>query len=212
MNKYYFASFALIIIAGIMGLYFYPQMPAIMPSHWNIAGEIDGYTPKSTALFLMPILSVLMLLLFMWFPKADPKQENVAHNQPYYEKVVLLIIAFLFYIYCLTLLASLGYKFDMGKVMVPGLGILFFAIGKQMENIKPNWFFGIRTPWTIHSPEIWEKTHRIGSRLFQALGIVLFCFGMIWPIISFNLLMVFIIALLVWSFAYPYLLWKRTRK
>jgi len=208
MNKFYTASLIIIALAIGIGIYLYPNMPAQMPSHWNIAGEIDGYSSKTTALFIMPIISIIMLLLMMWFPKADPKQENIAYNKPFYERVVFAIILFLFLINCLTLLVSLGYEIKVTSVIVPALGLLFFFIGKQMENIKPNWFFGIRTPWTIHSPEIWEKTHKIGSKIFRAFGIVLFCFGFLYPVLSFAILIAFIITILIWSFAYPYILWK----
>ncbi|HNZ84001.1 MAG TPA: SdpI family protein [Candidatus Pacearchaeota archaeon] len=208
MNKFYTASLIIIALAIGMGIYLYPVMPDLMPSHWNVAGEIDGYMPKTSALFIMPIISLIMLLLMMWFPKADPKQENIAHNKPFYEKVVFAIVLFFFLINCLTLAVSLGYKIKITSVMVPALGLLFFFIGKQMENIKPNWFFGIRTPWTIHNEEIWEKTNKMGSKLFRAFGILLFCLGFAYPVLSFSILIAFAITLLIWSFVYPYILWK----
>ena len=208
MNNYYLISFILILVSVAIGCYLYPTMPDIMPSHWNVAGEIDGYMPKMGALFIMPLVSIIMLLLMMWLPKADPKQENIAHNKPFYEKVVFAIVLFFFLTNCLTLAVSLGYKIKITSVMVPALGLLFFFIGKQMENIKSNWFFGIRNPWTIHDDEIWEKTNKAGSKLFKACGILLFCLGFFYPVISFSILITFAIMLLIWSFVYPYILWK----
>ena len=212
MDKYYIASFLLILAAVLAGFLLYPQMPSLMPNHWNAAGQVDAYAPKESALFVMPIIGFLMLLLFMWLPKADPKQDNVAFNKPYYQKVVFAIILFLFYIYGLTIANAAGFSFNMTQFLIPGMGFMFFILGKQMECIKPNWFFGIRVPWTIANDEVWYKTHRIGAKIFKAFGILMIGVGLAMPGYVSGLMMAFVIALLVFCFIYPYLLWRKLQK
>ncbi len=209
MNKYYLISFVLMAIAFVCGFYLYPTMPQLMPSHWGIDGKVDGYADKIFGLFLMPIMGFFLLLLLAWFPKADPKQENVKYNQKYYEKVVFIIILFLFYIYCLTITAALGYRPDIPRYVTIALGFMFYYIGVQMENIKPNWFFGIRTPWTIHDDEIWKKTHKKGGKFFGIFGITMVILGIWKPETAFYFLMICIVSLVFWSFAYPYKEWKK---
>ncbi len=209
MNKYYLISFALVAIAFACGFYLYPTMPQSMPSHWGIDGQVDDYADKTFGLFLMPFIGLCLLLLFAWFPKADPKQENVKYNQKYYEKVVFITILFFFYIYCLTITAALGYRPDIPRYISIALGFMFYYIGVQMENIKPNWFFGIRTPWTIHDDEIWKKTHKKGGKLFGIIGAAMIVLGIWKPAIAFYALLGLTFALLVWSIAYPYKEWRK---
>ena len=35
-----------------------------------------------------------------------------------------------------------------------------------MKNVKPNYFFGIRTPWTLANDEVWRKTHLLSSKIW----------------------------------------------
>ncbi len=212
ISKFYLFTFLLIIVSFAIGVYFYPQMPELMPTHWNMAGEIDAYSSKTTALFIMPIISLIMFLLFVWFPKADPKKDNVKFNQAYYERTVFSIMLFLFCVYIATIMIALGYKIDIGKVVVCGIGLLFILISRQIKDIKPNWFFGIRTPWTISNDIVWEKTHKIGAQLFKAFGLILFLFGLATPIMAIPILIAFCLALIIWSFLYPYLEWRKLQK
>jgi uncharacterized membrane protein len=208
-GKFFYGALALAILSVGVGYYFYPSLPATIPTHWNIAGEADSFSTKEAGLSIMPILSVCMMILFAWLPKADPKKENVKFNQPYYEITIFCIMLFLFALYCVTIAIPLGYNIDVGKFMVISMGIMFIVLGKQMEFIKSNWFFGIRTPWTISNDAIWTKTHRIGARLFNAFGIVLLIFGFIMPSLAIPILIAFSVALAVWSIVYPYMEWKK---
>lgn len=210
-GKFFYGAVALAILSVVVGYYFYPQLPTTIPVHWNMAGEVDRYATKEEGLMIMPIVSLIMILLFFWFPKADPNRENVKFNQPYYEKTVFAITLFLFVIYCATIAVPLGYNVDIGKFVTIGIGVLFIFLGNQLQTIKPNWFFGIRTPWTISNDAIWQKTHRIGARLFNAFGIVLILFGFIMPVVAIPILLAFAIALAVWSIIYPYLEWKKNK-
>lgn len=145
-----------------------------MASHWNAAGEIDDYMSKFWALYLMPFITVLMFLMFLVIPKIDPLKKNIEKFRVYFDWFVLLIIAFLFYIYLLTIAANLGYLFNMTTMILPAIGALFIYIGFLVENAKRNWFIGIRTPWTLSNEKVWNKTHKLGARLFKAVGVLTF--------------------------------------
>ena len=174
MTKTELAVFAIILISFVIGFYFYPQMPDKIASHWNAQDQVDGYMPKFWGLFLMPVISIGLLLLFMLIPKIDPLKKNIEKFRKYYNWFVLLIIIFLFYIYLLTVLWNIGFRFAMSQMMLPSLGILFYYIGILLENAKRNWFIGIRTPWTLSSDKVWDKTHKIGSKLFKIIGVIAF--------------------------------------
>ncbi len=162
----------IIILSFIIGAYFYPQMPDRVASHWNVQGEVDGYMSKFWGLFLMPIVSIGLLLLFILIPKIDPLKENIEKFRKYFDDFMVLMIVFLFYIYVLTLVWNVGLRFDMGQAIIPAIGSLFYYVGILLTNTKRNWFIGIKTPWTLSSDRVWEETHKVGGKLFKLAGII----------------------------------------
>jgi uncharacterized membrane protein len=162
----------IIIISFTIGIYYYPQMPEKLASHWNAQGQVDGYMSKFWGLFLMPIISVGMLLLFILIPRIDPLKSNIQQFRKYFDGFVVLIIVFLFYLYLLTIFWNSGNTFNMITFLSPAFAILFYYSGILIENSRRNWFIGIRTPWTLSSDKVWDKTHKIGGRLFKIAGIL----------------------------------------
>jgi uncharacterized membrane protein len=147
-------------------------MPEKIASHWNAQGQVNGYMSKFWGLFLMPIISVGLLLLFMIIPKIDPLKENIQEFRKYYDGFVILVIVFLFYVYLLTIFWNIGLRFNVIALLSPAFAILFYYCGILIENAKRNWFIGIRTPWTLSSEKVWDKTHKIGGKLFKIAGII----------------------------------------
>ena len=174
MKKTTIAVIAIIILSFIIGIYLYPQMPERMASHWNSQGQVDGDMPKFWGLFLMPLLTVGLFLLFLAIPEIDPLKKNIKKFRRYFDLFILLFIIFLLYIYILTLIWNLGYRFDMTTMIIPALGILFFYMGILTENAKRNWFIGIRTPWTLSSDKVWTKTHKLAGKMFKIAAVIAF--------------------------------------
>jgi len=166
------AILVLILISFGIAIYSYPQMPEKMASHWNMKGEVDGYMHKGWALYLMPGITALMYLMFLIIPKIDPLKKNIEKFRAYFDWFILLMVAFLFYIYILTIAANLEYAFNMTTMILPAIGALFIYIGFLVQNAKRNWFIGIRTPWTLSSDAVWQKTHKLGGKLFKIAGIL----------------------------------------
>lgn len=160
----------LILLSFILGICLYPQMPEKIASHWNAQGQVDGYMPKFWGLFLVPLISVGLFLLFILIPKIDPLKANIEKFRKYYDRFVGLVIGFLFYIYILTIFWNREMRLNMIQFSAPAFGILFYYCGILTENTKKNWYIGIRTPWTMSSEKVWEKTNRIGGKLFKISG------------------------------------------
>ena len=165
-------ALGLIIIALIIGIYAYPQMPDKVASHWNTAGEVDGYMNKFWGIFLMPIVMLGVFLLMTFFPYIDPLKKNVKKFRKYYDGFILVLTIFLLYVYLLTIIWNLGYRFMLSNSMMPALAILWYYIGILLENAKRNWFIGIRTPWTLSSDKVWKKTHELGAKMYKASAII----------------------------------------
>lgn len=161
----------MILTAVIAGLLLWEQLPDQMASHWNANDQVDGFMPKFWGVFLMPLVILGMLGLFRTIPSIDPLKTNIAEFRGAFNLFILLISAFMLYVHGLTLAWSLGYQtFKMSAAMLPFLGVLFFFIGYMLKQAKRNFFIGIRTPWTLSSDTVWNKTHQLGSVLFMASG------------------------------------------
>lgn len=194
-----------------ISLYVAPCFPEKVASHWNIMGEVDGYMSKFWGLFLMPLMSLALFLLFLLIPKIDPLKENIEKFRKYYDGFIVLIMLFFFYLYALTIAWNIGFRFNMGQFLLPALAILFYCAGILMENSKRNWFVGIRTPWTMHSDTVWEKTHKLGAKLFKATAIIV-AFGLFLPSYAFWLVIVPVICLAFVPVVYSYFVYREEVK
>ncbi|MFH0868389.1 MAG: DUF1648 domain-containing protein [Candidatus Woesearchaeota archaeon] len=211
MKKSMVIVLVIILISFIIAVYFYPQMPDKMASHWNAQGNVDGYMPKFWGLFLMPVVSVGMLLLFILIPKIDPLKKNIEKFRKYFDWFIVLIIAFLFYIYLLTIFWNLNLRFNMTSMIIPALGVLFYYMGILTENAQRNWFIGIRTPWTLSNDIVWNKTHKLGGKLFKIAGI-LALFGILLQKYALLLVLVPAISVAIYTFIYSYFEYKKQVK
>ncbi len=198
------ALIILLIVANFAaGAYFYNSMPDFMASHWNMDGEVDGYMEKSFGLFLLPAITLAIAGFLHFVPKIDPLRENIEKFQRQYDGFVFLFALFMTYIYFLQIAWGLGFAFDMNRMMVPGLGVLFIYIGMLCRDCKQNWFVGVRTPWTLSSERVWDKTHSLAEKLFVGIGLLWIVVGLIFPGFSPFMIAAVILAS-VSLFAYSY--------
>ena len=202
----------LIIILLSFGIaaYFYPQMPEQMVSHWNASGQPDGYMGKFGGLFLMPIITLAMYLLFIIMPKIDPLKKNIEKFRVWFDSFMLIFILFFYYIYSLTIIYNFGVEFDMTKAILPAMGVLFFFIGYVLEHAKRNWFIGIRTPWTLSNDAVWDKTHVLGSKLFKIVGVIT-VLGILLPVNAFAVIITAIILAAIVPVVYSYFEFKKLK-
>jgi len=201
----------IILLSFIVGIYFYPQMPEKMASHWNTQGQVDGYMSKFWGLFLMPLISAGLFLLFITIPKIDPLKHNIEKFRKYYDGFVVLIIVFLFYLYLLTIFWNIGITFSMTQLLAPAFGILFYYCGILTENAKRNWFIGIRTPWTLSNDAVWDKTHKIGGKLFKAAGVIAFV-GIFFQKYALFFVLVPVILVAAYTTIYSYIEYQKEMK
>jgi len=162
----------LTLFSVIMAIGLFQIMPDRMITHWGIDGQPNGWMSKFWGLAMFPLINIFMLGVYFFVPKFEPKKDNLAHFRNDYDELILWIFGVLNYIFVLSYLYNLGFVFDMGKMIMPGLGVLYIAIGRILPKAKQNYMVGIRTPWTLSSEVVWNKTHRLGGKLFIASGVV----------------------------------------
>lgn len=163
----------IVVAAFIASAVVYPRLPETMPTHFDMSGQPNGWSSRLFGAWIMPLF-----LLFMWglvrvLPAIDPRGDNYAKFGGAFEGIIVSIMLFMLGIHIVVLRASLGHPVAMQHVLPVGIGVLFIVIGNLLPRARPNWFVGIRTPWTLSSDRVWEKTHRLGGRLFVAGGVII---------------------------------------
>lgn len=211
IKKIQILTMIILALSFIIGIFAYNFFPDKIASHWGSDGQVDGYMPKFWGIFLIPLISVGMLLLFYFLPKLDPLKKNYKKFNNYYDLFILIIILFMFYVYLLTIFWNFGIKFNMTFALIPALGFLFIYIGIILKNLKRNWFIGIRTPWTISSDIVWKRTHELGSKLFIFSGLIILL-GIFFPNQMIWFVLVPILISSIWLVIYSYLEYRKEKK
>ena len=201
----------IMIAAGTLaGLLLWNRLPDQMASHWNINDQVDGYMPKFWGVFLLPLITLGIFVLLLVVPSMDPLKANIAQFREAFNLFIVLMVAFMLYIYGLSLAWSLGYtSFRMSGAMLPAIGLLFIFIGFMLRQAKRNFFIGIRTPWTLSSDTVWDETHRIGAVLFMVSGALAFLGGFFGGTTAFWMMFAPIIGSTLFLLVYSYVLYQR---
>ena len=200
----------MIVAATIVGVALWNRLPDTMASHWDASDQVNGYMSKFWGVFLMPLVALGVGLLFLAVPNIDPLRANIAQFRAAFNLLGAFVIAFLLYIYLLSLRWNLGdTSFRMSQAILPALGILFFFLGFLMRKTKRNFFIGIRTPWTLSSDHVWEETHRLGSILFMISGGMVFLGSFFGEATALWFLFVPLIGSTIVTLFYSYVLYQR---
>ncbi|NUQ72174.1 MAG: SdpI family protein [Polyangiaceae bacterium] len=154
-------------VAAVMA----PKMPDPVPTHWNIHGVADGFTPKPWGPFVLPLVMVGLLALFMVLGTISPKEAPVEKFARTFSIITTATLGFLFVTTVVASLAATGAPFNLTKVIMAAVGVLFVVIGNYMGKFTRNYIMGIRTPWTLANDEVWLRTHRLGGKVFVVGGL-----------------------------------------
>jgi uncharacterized membrane protein len=201
-----------IIASAILGFYFYAHFPAQVVSHWNFQGMPDRYSGKFTGAFAIPMMLAGMYLLFLILPILDPKRDRYQSFEKVYHFFKAAIILLLLGVYIASGLYNLGYNVKINLVVPLLIGILMILIGNYLGKIKNNWFVGIRTPWTLSSENVWNKTHRMGGYMFILFGLIIIVSPFLpakWGIAAF---IAGVILVVFDTIVYSYLIYKKEQK
>jgi uncharacterized membrane protein len=163
-----------LIIAAmfVAAVIIWPTVSGRIPVHWDAHGNANGYGGKFEGLLLIPLIAVGLYLLLLFLPRVDPGRANYAQFARPFLVVRYAILILLAGLYGVTLLAVKGYGFNTTRLVLGGIGILFIVLGNVMGKVRPNWFVGVRTPWTLSSKRSWVRTHRLAGWMFTLAGLI----------------------------------------
>ena len=199
----------LVVLAFAASAAVYDRLPDPMPTHWNLSGEVDGWTSLPWGAFMLPLMLVAGLAIFHVLPLIDPRKANYAKFKGTYEVLIITIMTFMVGVHLLVLANALGNNVSVERAIPIGVGVLLMVIGNLLPRTRPNWFVGIRTPWTLSSDRVWERTHRFGGHMFVAAGLVTVLVGIFAPALAIPVLIGCSVAVSVGVLAGSYVIWKQ---
>ena len=193
-----------ILLPILVGLLLWNQLPDALPNHWNAAGEVDGYSSKPVAVFAMPLILLAVHWLAAVVTQTDPKKRN----QPEKVKILVfwLIPAISLLVNLFTYSAALGKALRVEMIMPIFMGLLFLVIGNYLPKCKQNYTVGIKLPWTLHSEENWNKTHRLAGWLWVGGGLLCLVAGFLG---MFLLTVPVLLVMALVPMIYSYILYKK---
>lgn len=198
----------IVVVAMAASVIVYPQLPERIPTHWNMSGEITGWSSRFWGAWMMPLILAGTWVLMRAIPLIDPRRANYANFMGAYETIIIAVMVLLLGVHMLVLGAATGRAISLERILPAGIGLLFIVMGMVLPRLQSNWFVGIRTPWTLSSDLSWEQTHRVGGYLFMAVGAISVLTALAAPALTFKVLFCSALVTVVFLFVYSYLVWK----
>lgn len=185
----------------------YSRLPDMLPIHWNIRGEVDGWASKQIAVLIMPCANLVILGMMVGLPAISSHKFRIETFQKTFNYIMLVIVAMMSYIHLITLLAGLNPAFPMIRVLIGGIFLFLALMGNVLGKTRRNPWMGVRTPWTMANDRVWDGTHRLAGRLMVAVGVIggVLAVAGVSPIVCFVLLTVSVL----YPVFYSYVLYKQ---
>ncbi len=194
----------LLIGTLIAGIVIYPHLPDQVPIHWNIEGEVDNYGSRAFGAFMLPLVIIGIYLMMVFMPLIDPRRDNYVRFAGAYRYLRWATVLILCVLYAASIMSAMGIAVNIGMLVKAVVAILFIIIGNYMGQMRPNYFVGIKTPWTLANEKVWEKTHRVGGRLWVGAGfleLALAPINTVWSAyLYFGLILVMAVAPILYSY------------
>lgn len=206
-----YTKLPLLIVAAmfVAAALLYPSLPARFPTHWGISGAPDAFSDKSfMSVFFEPILALGIYVLLIVVPFLDPKRRNLKLSFHAYNILIDAVVGMQAVVFAASMIAAYNQAFDVAKVVLIAVGLLFAVIGNYMTTVKQNWTFGVRVSWTLSDEVVWRKTNRLGGYLFVLAGAITIVCAFLPGAWSFGLMMGTLATILVITYIYSYLLYK----
>ncbi len=205
--------FAFGVVAAILVVLvlFGPSLPEQVPSHFDLHGNVDDTMQRTNFIWMIIGLSVGLYLVMTFVPFIDPFWTRI---KPRYQVLMLIrdfVLAFMLIMLLLTVFAVRDGRLPLNMLGI-SLGVLFAFIGNYLPKVPRNWFFGIRTPWTLVSDTVWQRSHLVGGWMLTVSGVLTVLLSLVGIGLQYVLLPLLIVTFVVSGFVYPFLLHRRLQQ
>jgi len=191
----------------------YPRLPETMVVHWDIDGNPNGWMPRAFGAFFGPVFLIAIWQLMRLLPRIDPREANYARFAGTYDTIVAAALLLILATHGIVLAVALGYRVPVSRLVPALVGALFVVIGNVMPRVRPNWWAGVRTPWTLSSDRVWARTHRLAGFSMTVAGVVTIVSALVLPArLGLPVLIAAVVAATIGPVVYSYLTWKREQR
>ena len=199
----------LVFVSLLLSAATYGRLPSRVTTHWNLAGQPDGWSGRLSAAFLLPAMMLVIWAVAQLLPVIDPRRANYAKFRGTYDLVIAAVVGVMALLHAAVVGTALGWPISVPRVAPVAAAIVFVVVGNALPRARPNWFFGIRTPWTLSSDRVWERTHRVGGYLMMASGVLIALAALLSPSRATIVLVITVGLTTVTALIYSYVLWRR---
>jgi uncharacterized membrane protein len=203
----------LALVGAAASVAVYRRLPETMAVHWDMDGNPNGWMPRAFGASFGPVFLLVLWQIMRVLPRLDPREPNYARFGDAYDTIVAAVLLLLLATHCIVLAVALGYQVAVSRLVPALVGVLFVVIGNVMPRMRPNWWFGVRTPWTLSNDRVWARTHRLAGFSMTAAGIVIVASTLVLPArLGLPVLIAAIVAATIGPVVYSYLTWKREQR
>jgi uncharacterized membrane protein len=204
LKKWY--PLALSLLGALLSAAVYSRLPESIAVHWDLHGTPNGWMPRAIGAFVLPVCLVVLWQLLRLAPRIDPHAENGGAYETIVAASLLLVLAG----HLVVLAMALGYHVPVGRIVPALLGVLYLVFGSVMPRTRSDWWFGVRTPWSLSSDRVWARTHRLAGYSMSGAGLVMILAALILPSgVGVPVALGASIAAVVAPAVYSYLTWRR---
>ena len=197
-------SWGVVILSWIVAFLALPYLPEVIPIHWGLYGEANGFADKLSGILGLPGLITLVMVLMIVLPRLRSLEFSLEAFRDIYAMLIFATIVMIFSIEAMVIVSALGVGLPVVTIISLLIGFLFIAMGGLMPHIGRNTVMGIRLPWTLASEEVWRKTHEYGGRVFMAAGVLVVLGSLVAGIWATALMLVIILGstlyICIWSY------------
>jgi len=203
---------AIVAIPFIYLAYLWNSLPEKIPIHWNMQGEIDGWGTKDQLIVILLVLIVFVYTLLLVITMIDPKGKlGKMGKKLYHIKFLTMLVMSLIAVFILY--SAQNESGSNMKILFVLMGFLIVGFGNYFPTLKPNYFIGIKTPWTLENETVWKATHQLGGKLWFFGGVVLTLLVLFLPTeVSFIVFMVGVGILAIVPTVFSYMKFKALKK
>lgn len=171
---------AFLALTWVLAALYWPQLPSQVPTHWGVDGQPNAWLPMPWGALIGPLISTFMYAVLVALPWLDPRSAHWQSFGRIYGVIRTCMLAFFAYVTYLSLASAARPDHALSvSYLLAGIGLLYLVLGNYLPKVRSNFFLGIRTPWTLSSDEVWDRTHRMAGRMMTVLGLVVLFAGLL---------------------------------
>ncbi|MEK3791235.1 SdpI family protein [Paenibacillus sp. FSL R7-0204] len=205
----------LVVILGFLSLGYalvnYGRLPDQLPAQFSITGKVNTYWSKGSVIALFSFMGLIFPLATQFIRNVDPKGENYNKFPGAYKMVRLTVAVICDAALVLSVSYGLDVQFPAGKWATVSIGLLLAVIGNFLPQIRDNYFTGVRTPWTLHDPAVWRRTHRFSGRMWVSGGLLIVLAAFMPVTLSISMIITALVIMIILPIVYSWLISRRVK-